>query len=145
MPRYTFECQRCTLRFTRTLKMDEHPTHSCPSCKDEQAPRLFEGFGFGFAPGKGDDANSGVHDHDYPSADKAVGRSAEQRWTEYRERDKVKKQARQMGNTQALIRVDGDGFTEYEPMTPVGTEARAKLVDHAVALEHQPIIANPKP
>ena len=139
MPKYTFECQRCTLRFSRMLKMDEHPTFECPTCKDE-APRLFEGFGFGFAPGGGADANSGVHDHDYPSADKVVGRSAEQRWGEYRERDKVKKKAREMGDTHALIRVDGDGFTDYEPMTPVGTDARAKLVDHAVALERQPVV-----
>jgi putative FmdB family regulatory protein len=138
MPRYTFECQQCSTRFDRTLKMGDHPTHPCPSCKEE-APRLFDksAFGFGFAAGGTAPANSGVHDQDYPSADKVVGRSAEARWATYRERDKVKKQVRQVGGSAALERLDGDGYTDYAAMGQPQLDARAKLVDLAVAIERQ--------
>jgi hypothetical protein len=112
------------------LKMGDYPTYNCPVCQDE-APRIFEGFGFGFSKGGSASSNSGVHDHDYPNADKIVGRSAEQRWATYMERHRVKQQARKVGGTGALIRVDGDGYTDYEAMSPVGRKAREKLVDYA--------------
>ena len=143
MPRYTFECQGCSTRFDRTLKMGDHPTHECPACH-EQAPRLFDksSFGFGFSAEGNAPANSGVHDHDYPSADKIVGRSAESRWATYRERDKVKQKVREIGETTALERIDGDGFTDYAAMGQPKVDARAKLVDMAVAIERQ---QQPKP
>lgn len=143
MPKYNFDCQGCSTRFERTLKMGEHPTHACPSCKDE-APRLFTGNGFShaFSAGNGT-ANSGVHDHDYPTADKIVGRSADERWAEYRERDKVKKKVREQGGTGALLRSDGDGFVEYDAMSPGGKTARGNLVDYAVKMEKQPIVPKP--
>lgn len=139
MPKYTFECQLCGTRFERTLKMGDHPTHECPSCADE-APRLFDGssFGFGFAPGDSAPANSGVHDQDYPTADKIVGRSAEERWSTYRNRDRVKREVRTVGGSPALTRVDGDGYTDYLAMSPPEREARERLVDYAVMMEKQP-------
>jgi len=144
VPKYVFECQDCAVRFERILKMGEHPTHECPSCKEE-APRLFTGNGFShsFAAGSGPAANSGVHDHDYPTADKIVGRSAEERWAMYRERDKVKKKVREAGGTGALVRADGDGFVEYDAMTPGAKTARENLVDYAVTMEKQPIVSKP--
>lgn len=145
MPRYSFECQTCSTRFDRTLKMGEHPTHSCPAC-GEEAPRLFAGasFGFGFSAGSGtSQANTGVHDQDYPTADKIVGRSAEQRWATYVERDKIKKKVREGGGSTALQRVDGEGFTEYAAMLPNERKAREKLVDYAVEVEKSP--QAPKP
>lgn len=142
MPKYVFDCQECSTRFERTLKMGEHPTHACPGCKEE-APRLFTGFAHTFAAGSGPAANSGVHDHDYPTADKIVGRSAEERWAEYRERDKIKKQVREAGGTGALVRADGDGFVEYDAMTSGAKTARGNLVDYAVTVEKQPIVEKP--
>lgn len=137
MPKYTFSCQnsQCGVRFSRTLKMDTWPTHKCPSCKEE-APRLFEdGFAFAFQAGKGSaQANTGVHDQDYPSADKIVGRSAETRWGTFRERQKVKDEVRKMGGP-ALVRTDGAGYVEYDAMSDASLKARAKTVDYAVALE----------
>lgn len=144
MPKYTFQCQTtgCELRFSRTLKMGEWPTLACPTCKEE-SPRLFEGFGFAFEAGKGaSDANTGVHDHDYPTADKIVGRSAETRWAQYRERDKVKKKVREMGGGE-LLRKDGKGFVEYDSMTETAKKARSKLVDYAVDVESRPIVKAP--
>jgi hypothetical protein len=92
-------------------------------------------FGFGFSAGGSAPANSGVHDQDYPSADKIVGRSADERWATYRARDKVKNQVREVGGSPALERIDGEGFTEYAAMGQPQRDARAKLVDLAVAVE----------
>jgi putative FmdB family regulatory protein len=139
MPVYSFECQRCSTRFDRTLKLGDHPTHECPSCKEE-APRLFSknGFGFAFSSGGKAPANSGVHGHDYPTADQAVGRSAEDRWATYTQREEVKKKVREVSGTGALARVDGEGYTDYASMTAPEKDARGKLVDYAVQMERQP-------
>lgn len=142
MPKYAFHCQVCATRFERTLKMGEHPTHACPGCSEE-APRLFTAFGFGFAAGEGAAANSGVHDHDYPSADKIVGRSANERWGQYREREKVKNQVRAKGG-QSLVRVDGDGFVEYDAVRPEVKKAHEKLVDYAVNTLNSPPVDKPQ-
>jgi hypothetical protein len=89
-------------------------------------------FGFSFAQGTGATANSGVHDHDYPSADKAVGRSASERWQYLDARDAVKKQARELGQTHALIRRTGKDYVDYEPMSDAGREARRSLARDAI-------------
>jgi hypothetical protein len=124
--------------------MGEHPTNKCPSC-GEEAPRLFTSFGFGFTkPENSAPANTGVHDLDYPSADKIVGRSAESRWGTYRARDEAKKTVRKEGKTQALVRFDSEGFTEYTSMREEEVKAREKLVDYAVDVERNAIIENPQ-
>lgn len=126
MPQYTFECLTCELRFTRTLKMENYSTFECPSCAD-LAPRVIEGFSFQFEKGGGSPGNSGVHDHDYPTADKAVGRSAADRWALIHERDKVKAEARRIGGTHALIRHTAPDHIDYEPMNPAGIDAHREL------------------
>lgn len=131
MPKYSFECPVCNIRFERSLKIGEHPTHECPECHDP-APLVLSEFGFSFADGKGAPANSGVHDQDYPTADKAVGRSSEKRWEYLKARNKVKEEARKQGGTQALIRHTGDGFIDYEPMSDQGRTARKKLAQEAI-------------
>lgn len=131
MPKYQFECADCNVRFERTLKIGSHTTHSCPSCKDP-APLVISDFGFNFAEVAGSShANTGVHDHDYPTADKAVGRSASRRWEHIKAREKIKAEARKQGDTPALIRHTGDGYIDYEPMSDQGREARRKLVREA--------------
>ena len=132
MPKYEFECGACQLRFERNLKVGDHPTHSCPSCSDP-ADRMVSNFAFSFAQGGEDTANSGVHDHDYPTADKAVGRSAEARWAHIKAREKVKAEARKQGETHALIRHTGEGYIDYEPMSDKGREARKKLTKEALS------------
>lgn len=129
MPVYVFECQNqdCNCRFERNLKMGDHPLHPCPSCH-EDAPRCIpgEGFAFGFKQPETKEGNSGVHKEDYPTADYAVGRSAERRWASYEDRRKVKDQARAAGGTHALNRRDDPegGFVEYAPMGSGGLDAR---------------------
>jgi putative FmdB family regulatory protein len=129
VPKYVFECQTCEVRFERNLKMDNHTTHECPSCHD-QAPRVLDGQGFAFQFDQAAGAppgNSGVHANDYPTADKAVGRSAEERWALLRERDKVKEAARKQAGTHALIRHTAPDYIDYEPMNPAGLDAHRKL------------------
>ena len=127
MPSYTFECPVCDLRFTRVLKMAVHVSHVCPNCKD-LAPLVVEGFAFQFGKSEGAAVgNSGVHDHDFPTADKAVGRSADERWALLNERDKVKKKARELGGTHALIRHTAPTHIDYEPMSPAGVSAHREL------------------
>lgn len=131
MPKYAFECPTCSVRFERNLKLGAHTEHVCPSCK-EPAPLVLEGFGFSFSQGTGSAANSGVHDHDYPTADKIVGRSSSERWQHLRARDEVKNKARKMGGSPALIRRHGKDYIEYETMTETGREAHRKLTKEAL-------------
>lgn len=139
MPKYSFECEPCNVKFERNLKVGEHSTHECPSCH-EQVPLIVTDFGFSFVEGTGAAANSGVHGHDYPTADQAVGRSAGKRWAHIAEREKVKKTAREQGGTPALIRHTGKDFIDYEPMSDAGRAARRTLVKEAVDAT-----SNPKP
>lgn len=136
MPKYVFECPVCKVRFERNLKVGTHPTHECPECHD-QAPLVMSGFGFSFAEGGASAANSGVHDQDYPTADKAVGRSAKRRWDYIKSRDVVKGEARKQGETHALIRHTGDGFIDYEPMSDQGRKARKRLTKEAIRITSQ--------
>lgn len=127
MPKYLFDCAECGTQFNRSLKLGEHPTHTCPSC-GEDAPRVFEGFSHSFAAGT--PTNSGVSKHDYPTADHAVGSNADVRWAEIHEREKVKQQVRAMGNTRPLIRENGKGqdYIQYTAASPKVIETRKKLV-----------------
>jgi putative FmdB family regulatory protein len=141
MPKFTFECSICNVRFTRTLKMGEHPDHPCPSCK-QPAPRHWpgEGFAFDFAEGGHAPANSGVTKHDYPTADQAVGRSAEKRWAEYAERDKVKAQVREVGGTHALNRTNSpekSGQHSYIQYTAIGEKELKERKETAKALRER--------
>lgn len=139
MPKYSFECQSCNVRFTRNLKMGVHGTHECPSCKDE-APRIWDGqgFGFDFAQTEGTkNANSGVSKHDYPTADVAVGMSADVRWKEIQAREEVKRKVRQGGQRLALSRKDAPDHTyiDYSAVTPEQNEARKGLIEEAKRVE----------
>lgn len=139
MPKYIFECVTCNVRFDRMLKMGEHPTHGCPKCKDA-APRVWDGqsLSFSFATSAGTPkANTGVTKNDYPTADNIVGRSAEARWAEYKERAEIKEKVRQGGGTEALIRKHGpnNSYVEYEAMTPQTLKARKKLFQEAKKVE----------
>lgn len=133
VPKYTFECVYCEVRFERTLKMGNHTEYQCPAC-EEQAPRVLDGFAFAFAPGGSAAANSGVHDHDYPTADKVVGRDADARWEVMRDREAAKAELRKKAGTTGISRFnDKDGTIEYTTMTKSTIEARRKLADAAIA------------
>lgn len=69
--------------------------------------------------------NSGVHDLDYPSLDKAVGRSANKKWSVYNEqqaeRDKVR---RETGASALTVGADG----KAKPMDAKTADQREKVI-----------------
>ncbi len=123
MPKYSFSCE-CGAKFTKTLKIGEHKTHVCPSCSG-MAQQVIEGFGFNFALGGKAPGNSGVTKHDYPTADQAVGQSADARWQEIHARDEVKEKVRKTTGRKGLIRKHGpdNQYIEY-------SGASKELIDH---------------
>jgi putative FmdB family regulatory protein len=133
MPKYVFECKSCSVRFDRILKIGDYLVYPCPSCK-EDAQRVFSGNGFGFgfsAPSGSAIANTGVHDNDYPTADKAVGRSAEQKWGIYNERNAIKSKVRKEGNSYALTRIDGNDDIKYSVMSRKRVKERKEIINYA--------------
>jgi hypothetical protein len=121
--------------------MGEHPTHTCPHCKDE-APRVFEGFGFNFAPGGSAPANSGVTKHDYPTGDQAVGMDADKRWAEYRAREQVKDKVREVGGNRALIRENGPDYVEYKAGGSQTVETRKKVSQELTEVLKRPAVGS---
>lgn len=138
MPKYSFECA-CGVSFSRTLKMGEHKTLECPSCKGDAA-RVFEGFGFGFAVGSSAPSNTGVAKLDYPTADQAVGSSADQRWEAYHAREKVKVKVREVGGDRALIRQNGPGntYVEYQAGGPDVVQKRKRMTKELTEVLKRP-------
>jgi putative FmdB family regulatory protein len=107
MPLFEYRCNACDVDFEELLLQSDDirqysQMHPCPQCR-ELSPRIASAVNFAFkAPprqsaGSGVHGQSGVHDLDYPSVDKAVGRSASKRWDAANkrkaERDKVRKEA----------------------------------------------------
>ena len=134
MPTYTFGCEDCNVEFERTLKMAEHLSHPCPSCGQDSA-RVWDADSLAFSfqgQQTGSTANTGVHDNDYPTADKVVGRDADARWAMINERERVKAEARRRGGTHALIRHNHRDYIDYEPMTDGGRTARRNLAKVAI-------------
>jgi hypothetical protein len=78
-----------------------------------------------------------VTKHDYPTADIAVGMSADTRWQEIQARETVKRQVRKGGQANALIRkhAPDNTFIEYEAVTPERNEARKRLIAAAKRVE----------
>ncbi len=105
MPIFEYRCEPCNAEFEETLVNQDdikqyENAHPCPGC-GQLAPRAgvsLTNFSFkgGVRGESGVHGQSGVHDLDYPSLDKAVGRSAAKRWNringEQAERDKVRRE-----------------------------------------------------
>lgn len=134
MPKFTFECSACLIEFSKNLKMGLHETCPCPEC-DNPAPRLFEGFGFGFAESStASPGNTGVSKNDYPTADQAVGSSADKRWEVLQAREKVKSAVRSTSGERTLIRRNGTDYVEYEAGSKNLVDGRKALVRKVNAL-----------
>lgn len=132
MPKYTFECETCNLRFTKNLKIGTYESHPCPECK-EDAARVLDEFGVSFTRNHNSPpGNTGVSKHDYPTADMAVGPDADKRWSQYRRRNVVKNEVRKQGGTHKLIRTNGPGYVEYGAMTGEAAEGRRDVTRKAM-------------
>ena len=116
MPVYEYRCSPCESEFEELLtQLDDVKKyakfHPCPSCGG-QADRLGISItNFKFAGGvrgeSGVHGNSGVHDLDYPSLDKAVGRSSEKKWARINAQSVEREKVRREAGTNALSKIDG--------------------------------------
>ena len=123
MPNYEYRCDACGVLFEELLLSRDEvekyaKEHPCPECK-VPSPRVmsmtnfqFKGVAEGDPTRKG---NSGSHDLDYPSLDKAIGRSANRKWKQYRKKFDGRAQARKDLGTNAVSR-DSDG--NLRPVDP---------------------------
>ena len=126
-PTFEYTCEACAIIFEETfidpdeIKKYQH-AHPCPQCP-EVARRVLSVSNFQF---KGTPGQSGSHDLDYPTLDKAVGRSAAEKWgvinEEKAKRDKVRREAGQFAVTQ----VDG----QIVPTSP----EKLKIREHAIKI-----------
>lgn len=111
MPSYEYFCEPCDASFEELLISTDDVRrysreHPCPACGrpcqriPSAANFSFKGQAFGDPTNK--TGSSGVHDLDYPSLDKAVGRSANRKWKEYRARKGARDAARRELGTNAV-------------------------------------------
>lgn len=125
MPTYEFICEVCEILFEEVFidpeeaKKYQH-AHPCQQC-DGIARRVMSATNFQF---KGTPGNSGSHDLDYPTLDKAVGRSAAKKWSELREGKKARDEVRRQSGQHAVTQI-GD------KIVPTSSD-KLKIREHAI-------------
>ena len=131
IPSDEYYCEACEaifeeLRLSRDEVRAHAKSHPCKFCGQESG-RVPSASNFTFkGVAEGDPTragNSGVHDLDYPTLDKAVGRSANRKWKEYGARKAARDEARRRFGTNA-ISVGADGSPA--PVDPKVLDARDK-------------------
>jgi len=127
MPIYEYYCEKCNYLFEQLLNSSEKEEYKdgypCPQC-GKIATKLISKSNFVFksdTPG-----NSGVHDLDYPSVDKAVGRSANRKWKEIHKQQEARDKVRKETGKQALSTVS-IAENKYKPASKDILEDRKKL------------------
>lgn len=115
MPVYEYSCNNCEIIFEELfLSSKEARKHTekypCPECGSD-ADRVPSATNFQFkGTAEGDPTkrgNSGVHDLDYPTLDKAIGRSANRKWKEYHREKAARDKARRALGTNTISERDG--------------------------------------
>jgi putative FmdB family regulatory protein len=124
MPIFKYTCKNCNLSFDKLLpKIGGEPQTECINC-GKMADKQVSVSNFEFS---GKTGNSGVHDLDYPGIDKAVGRSAEKRWTAMKDRQKVAVSAIDEYKTNKLAKVPvAEDEHTYIGLNKNGVESREK-------------------
>lgn len=117
MPTFEYECKDCGIIFEELfISGDEvrefSKQHPCPNDPSHICPRVMSVTNFNFkGMAYGDPRNrnpattrgsSGSHDLDYPSLDKAIGRSANRKWQSFIERKNQRDAARKEFGTSAI-------------------------------------------
>ncbi len=115
MPIFEYRCE-CGSEFEELLTQAEDVKeyakwHPCSGCGGKAVRLGISITNFKFAGGvrgeSGVHGNSGVHDLDYPTLDKAVGRSSEKKWTRINADRAERARIRKESGTNALAKVDG--------------------------------------
>ena len=99
MPIYEFKCKDCELTFEKSLKIADSASASCPLCHKVTTHKL---------PPKGVLSKVGEVKSIPKELDLAVGKSAEERWLAYEERNKEKEKIRKNSETNLITR-DSEG------------------------------------
>lgn len=137
MPTYEYRCPVCEIEFEELLISSDEvrefaKAHPCPNDKSHSCPRIMSPTNFAFkGVSYGDPRNrnpettkgsTGVHDLDYPSLDKVIGRSATRKWKEFGARKAARDKARkELGTTAISVAPDGS----MRPMPKGHEEVRA--------------------
>ena len=136
MPSYEYACSDCGVEFEELLLNKEEiskysESHPCPSC-GQDSPKIVSSFAFNFKGAvrgtSGVHGNSGVHDWDYPTLDKAVARSSEAKWAQHRVKQEEANKVRVSTGSMELTR---DSKGNVAPIDPAKLELRRKLVPMA--------------
>lgn len=111
MPTFEFCCDNCGVLFEETfIDPDEtkkyREEYPCIQC-DRMARRVMSATNFQF---KGVPGQSGSHDLDYPILDKAVGRSAANKWQRFYKEKERRDKVRQDSGQHAVTQI-GDSIT----------------------------------
>ncbi len=132
MPSYEYECVPCEATFEELhLSRAEAEKHSkeypCPGC-GKPAHRIPSASNFAFGGKAGSDptsgrSSSGSHDLDYPTLDKAVGRSANRRWKAYEPRKEARDAVRKETKSVAISDTRDGGFVPTDAATLKAREA----------------------
>lgn len=135
MPTYEYFCRSCESEFEELLIQSDEikkysEWHPCPSCgnKADRMKVSIMNFAFkapaGQTSGSGVHGQSGVHDLDYPSIDKAVGRSAAKRWKGVKERKAERDKIRRESGTNMITEIGG----KPKPLDPKVADLRSKAM-----------------
>ena len=124
MPFYEFKCQKCSLRFEKSLSIkDDHSKVVCLSCSGATQK----------LPPKNVGTSMKEPTHMAKDIDKAVGADSEKRWMEYEDRKNIKEKVRKEFGTQRLSK-DPDG--NYTPVA-VTVDGKAVSEESAVNIRKQ--------
>ncbi len=142
MAKYCFRCPSCNVQFERVFTMGTAPkTVPCPSCRRSVERHMTFG-GFGFKTSGDVNSPTGVHSLDYPTADMAVGRSADAGWRNYAARDEQKTQTRTESGVRTLQRVGLDNSI-YKPLPDLSV--RRTLMREVIEHERESAKTGTKP
>jgi putative FmdB family regulatory protein len=126
MPTYEYLCEACNFEFEELLLSkqdikDHQKKHPCPEC-GEMAPRVPSASNFTFKSNTY--GNSGSHDLDYPTLDKAIGRSANRKWKKINKEQEARNKVRLETRSNALA---GTG-SDVRPLTKEQLSIREKAL-----------------
>lgn len=128
MPSYEYECRVCSVVFdelhlSRSSAERHKDAFPCPKCGKDADRAFVTPSSFKFMGGvqgtSGVNGNSGVHDLDYPSLDKAVARSSEARWKFHGERQAA------MRESESKSEVGLSTMTPDGTIAPMAKDAKA--------------------
>lgn len=112
LPTFEYACDKCEVFFeelhvSRADVEKYSKEHPCPACGNP-SQRIPSAANFTFSGPAGSDptsgrTSSGSHDLDYPSLDKAIGRSANRKWRAYEPKKAARDQLRRETGSVAIM------------------------------------------